>query len=115
MRAVVAACVAARENLTEVGWYRSPDQPFDKATGQGIAYNSYAYATQIADLEVDVRTGEISVRNVYCAHDVGRAINPNMVEGQIEGMDLAVNLGFTHPSRNELGVLRTEVKNQNLL
>jgi len=81
----VAACVVARDNLTEVGWYRAPDQPWDKATGHGVAYNSFAYATQIADLEVDVRTGEIAVRDVYCAHDVGRAINPNMVEGQVEG------------------------------
>jgi CO/xanthine dehydrogenase Mo-binding subunit len=82
---VVAACTVARDNLTEVGWYRAPDQPWDKATGQGIAYNSFAYAAQIADVEVDTRTGRIAVRDFYCAHDVGHAINPNMVHGQIEG------------------------------
>ncbi len=82
---VVGACFAKRENLTEVGWYRTPDQPWDKATGQGIAYHSFAFATQIADVEINTASGQIDVKNFYCAHDVGRAINPNMVTGQIEG------------------------------
>ncbi|MEQ8818630.1 MAG: xanthine dehydrogenase family protein molybdopterin-binding subunit [Sumerlaeia bacterium] len=81
----VKSCYAMRENLTEVGWYAVPDQPWDKATGQGIAYHSFAYATQIADVEINAATGAIQVKNFFCAHDVGRAINPNMVEGQIEG------------------------------
>jgi CO/xanthine dehydrogenase Mo-binding subunit len=82
---VVTACILARENLTEVGWYRVPEQPWDKPTGQGIAYHAFAYATQIADVELDVRTGEIAVRGFFCAHDVGRAIHPDMVKAQIEG------------------------------
>ena len=82
---VVAACCKARENLTEVGWHAVPHQPWDVATGQGTAYHSFAFATQIADVEVNTATGQVDVRNYYAAHDVGRAINPNMVEGQIEG------------------------------
>jgi CO/xanthine dehydrogenase Mo-binding subunit len=83
--AVVTACYKDRLNLTEVGWYATPDQPWDKPTGQGIAYHSFAFATQIADVEVNTATGQVDVRNYFAAHDVGRAINPNMVHGQIEG------------------------------
>lgn len=81
----VAACCQERENLTEVGWYAVPHQPWDKQTGQGIAYHSFAYATQIADVEVNTATGQVDVKAFHAAHDVGRAINPNMVHGQIEG------------------------------
>ncbi|MCB2155781.1 xanthine dehydrogenase family protein molybdopterin-binding subunit [bacterium] len=81
----VGACFKARENLTEVGWYAVPHQEWDLPTGQGVAYHSFAFATQIADVEVNSATGQIDVKNVWAAHDVGRAINPNMLTGQIEG------------------------------
>lgn len=58
--------------------------PLD-AQGQGVPYATYAYASQIADIEVDTETGKVQVLGVRAAHDVGRAINPRNVEGQIEG------------------------------
>jgi CO/xanthine dehydrogenase Mo-binding subunit len=48
-------------------------------------YPGYAYTTQVAALEVDPNTGEVKVLEVLAAHDVGRAINPQKIEGQIEG------------------------------
>lgn len=81
----VRDCYDERENLVEVGYYKTPHQPWDKPTGQGVAYNSYAYATQVAEVEINALTGQIEVKHFWCAHDVGRAINPNMVVGQIEG------------------------------
>lgn len=57
----------------------------DTVTGQGAPYWPYAFGTQIAEVEVDTETGEVQVLKVAAAHDVGRAINVQGVEGQIEG------------------------------
>jgi CO/xanthine dehydrogenase Mo-binding subunit/aerobic-type carbon monoxide dehydrogenase small subunit (CoxS/CutS family) len=48
-------------------------------------YPAYAYTTQVAALEVDPTTGDVRMLRVLAAHDVGRAINPQKIEGQIEG------------------------------
>jgi CO/xanthine dehydrogenase Mo-binding subunit len=48
-------------------------------------YPAYAYTTQVAAVEVDPTTGEVRMLRVLAAHDVGRAINPQKIEGQIEG------------------------------
>ena len=66
------------------GWYIAPDSTFDKETGQGNAYFTYSYATNVAEVEVDMQTGEVRVLRIVAAHDMGRAINPQQVEGQIE-------------------------------
>ena len=42
-------------------------------------------AAQVAEVEVDTVTGEVQVLGIWAAHDVGRAVNPQGVEGQIEG------------------------------
>ncbi len=57
----------------------------DPETGQGVPYATYAFAAQTAMVEVDKLTGEVQVKRVAAAHDVGRAINPKCVEGQICG------------------------------
>ncbi|MFH1060177.1 MAG: xanthine dehydrogenase family protein molybdopterin-binding subunit [Pseudomonadota bacterium] len=59
--------------------------PLDPATGQGKPYAAYAYAAQCAWVAVDRDSGMVSVREVAAAHDVGRAINPKAVLGQICG------------------------------
>jgi CO/xanthine dehydrogenase Mo-binding subunit len=66
-------------------WYDNTTKDVDHDTNQGDAYASYIYATQVADVEVDTETGEITVLRVFAAHDVGKAINPMMVEQQVEG------------------------------
>ncbi|MCF8008432.1 MAG: molybdopterin-dependent oxidoreductase [Halanaerobiales bacterium] len=58
----------------------------DKKTGQTEKnYVAYTFMTQVIDLKIDTDTGLIEVLNVYTALDVGKAINPINVEGQIEG------------------------------
>ncbi len=64
--------------------YDPPTLPLD-AKGQGKPYAVYGYGAQIAELEVDMRLGTVKLVKVTAAHDVGKAINPLMVEGQIEG------------------------------
>ncbi len=58
---------------------------FDKETGYSVPNLSYAYAAQAVEVEVDVETGFIKILRVVSADDVGRAINPALVRGQIEG------------------------------
>ncbi|MER8477583.1 molybdopterin-dependent oxidoreductase [Mesorhizobium sp. M0115] len=64
--------------------YDPPTQPLD-AKGQGKPYAVYGYGAQIAELEVDLRLGTVKLIKITAAHDVGKAINPLLAEGQIEG------------------------------
>ena len=57
----------------------------DPENGHCRHYEKHAYAAQIAEVEVDTRTGETEVKRICAAHSCGRAINPMMVEGQIQG------------------------------
>jgi len=74
------------------GRFDPPTTPLD-ADGQGIPYASYAFAAQIAVVEVDLDLGTTRVLRIVAAHDVGRAINPQLVEGQIHG-GIAQGLGL---------------------
>jgi CO/xanthine dehydrogenase Mo-binding subunit len=58
---------------------------FDPETGYGTPNFAYGYVAQAVEVEVDTETGQLRVLRVVCADDVGRAINPQQVEGQIEG------------------------------
>ncbi|MDO7785742.1 xanthine dehydrogenase family protein molybdopterin-binding subunit [Desulforamulus aquiferis] len=75
------------------GWHDNTTSDVDPETNQGDAYSTYIYATQVADVEVDTETGEVKVLQVVAAHDCGRAINPQLVEAQIEGA-VAQGLGY---------------------
>ena len=66
------------------GRFDPPTEPLD-SDGQGIPYASYAFAAQMAEVEIDLELGTTRVLRVVAAHDVGRAINPTQVEGQIHG------------------------------
>ncbi|MEA3375712.1 MAG: molybdopterin cofactor-binding domain-containing protein [Chloroflexota bacterium] len=66
--------------------YRAPKTtPFDPETGEGVPNFAYGYVAQAVEVAVDVETGELEVRRVVCVDDVGKAINPQQVEGQVEG------------------------------
>ncbi len=66
------------------GRFDPPTTPLDK-NGQGNPYACYGFATQVALVEVDQELGTTHVLRIAAAHDVGRAINPQQVEGQIHG------------------------------
>jgi len=75
------------------GTWNPPTVPMDPQTGQGKPFNTYVYATQIAEVDVDDETGEVEVIRITASHDCGTAINPMLVEGQIEG-GVAMGLGM---------------------
>ena len=72
------------ETLEGIGRFDPPTVPLD-ADGQGIPYATYGFAAQIASLDVDTQLGTVALRRIVAAHDVGRAVNPTLVEGQIHG------------------------------
>ncbi len=74
------------------GTFDPPTTPLDE-NGQGIPYATYAFAAQMAVVEVDLELGTVKVLRIVAAHDVGKAINPTLVEGQIEG-GIAQGLGL---------------------
>jgi len=74
------------------GAFDPPTTPLD-ADGQGVPYATYAFAAQLAEVEVDLELGTVKVLRIVAAHDVGRAINPTLVEGQIQG-GVAQGLGL---------------------
>lgn len=73
--------------------YNPPTVPMDPETGQGKPFNTYVYATQIAEVEVDDETGEVEVLRIVAVHDCGTPINPMLVEGQIQG-GISMGVGF---------------------
>ncbi|MDB5073114.1 MAG: aldehyde oxidase, partial [Candidatus Eremiobacteraeota bacterium] len=99
-RAVHDAALAARdawqrgEPPEATVQYRPPaTTPLDLETGAGTPNYCYGYAAQAVEVEVDVTTGVTRVIKIVSVHDVGRAINRQQVEGQIEGC-LAQALGY---------------------
>ena len=62
-----------------------PTEMIDPDTGAGQPNFCYGYVAEVVDLAIDIETGHISVDRVVCADDVGRAINPMLIEGQVEG------------------------------
>jgi CO/xanthine dehydrogenase Mo-binding subunit/aerobic-type carbon monoxide dehydrogenase small subunit (CoxS/CutS family) len=69
-----------------------PTSPLDE-NGQGNPYAVFGFGAHLAEIEVDTELGTVRVLKVTAAHDVGRAINPTLIEGQIEG-GVAQGLGM---------------------
>ena len=67
-----------------IGEFDPPITMLDEK-GQGNAYATFAFATQICSVDTDIRLGIVKPIRFVAAHDVGRAINPSLVEGQIQG------------------------------
>ncbi|MCR9221158.1 MAG: molybdopterin-dependent oxidoreductase [Alphaproteobacteria bacterium] len=78
--------------LEGFGRFDPPTTGLD-ADGQGVPYATYGFAAQIAEVEVDVELGTVTPIRLLAAHDVGRAVNPTLVEGQIHG-GVAQGLGL---------------------
>jgi CO/xanthine dehydrogenase Mo-binding subunit len=103
----LAACRARGIPLRAEGRWVGPPVTWDEATGQGDAYFTYVYSCNLAEVEVAAATGRVRVLRLLGAHDVGRAINPQMLEGQIYGglvMGMGLALGEIYHVENGLGV-----------
>src|SRR5262249_39500319 len=108
----------SREYISQHGELRAfarysspPGVSWDEQTYSGDAYPVYSWGAEVAEIEVDLDTFEVSVKRITTAQDIGRAINPVLVAGQIEGGTLqAVGYGLLE----ELVVERGRVVNNRL-
>jgi xanthine dehydrogenase molybdenum-binding subunit len=102
--------------LMATSFYDPPTEPQDERYVGNISA-AYGFGAHVAEVEVDEETGLVHVLNLWCAHDVGRALNPAGVEGQVLGgavmglgLALTEELGIAdghvqHPSLREYGLL----------
>ena len=77
------------KGLSEDPWSVQPDK-----NGYGNVSSAYTFAAQVAEVEVDVETGQVEVLHFWCAHDLGKVINPIGAECQIEGGVLSMGIGY---------------------
>ncbi|MDO9088280.1 MAG: molybdopterin-dependent oxidoreductase [Anaerolineaceae bacterium] len=81
-----------------------PDRPHSRAT-----HFTYSYGTHVAIVEVDEKTGKVSVQTIIAAHDVGNAINPKIIRGQIEGgAIMGMGYGLSEEFIIENGIIKTD-------
>lgn len=90
----------AREGTLEAtGWYDTPKDIHGDYRGGTIgASPAYSFSAHVAEVEVDVETGFVDVRKIWIAHDCGKALNPLLVEGQMEG---SAYMGFAEALMEE--------------
>ena len=75
------------------GYFDPPASGIDKETSQGVPYVTYGFATHMTEVQVEEATGACHVNKVWASHDVGRALNPRLINGQIQG-GVAMGIGF---------------------
>jgi CO/xanthine dehydrogenase Mo-binding subunit len=93
---VVKECYKRHVSLTDTGIYTAPKCEFEQENSQGTTYMQYTYGAVVAEIQVDTELGVVKPLKITAAYDVGKAINPLSVEGQIEGGTVqALGYGLT--------------------
>ena len=82
---LVLACEQRGVHTSHLAVWHAEGGTYDPKTGQGGTFPDYTYGTHAAEVEVDLDTGQVTVLKYVASHDVGRAINPMRVVGQIQG------------------------------
>ena len=82
---VVAEAYRGGVSLREDGFFIAPDAPWNQEVGQGTPYVQYTWGALVVEVEVDMGTGYYRVLGAHTAYDVGKAVNPGGVLGQIYG------------------------------
>jgi CO/xanthine dehydrogenase Mo-binding subunit len=77
--------VEERPAVASYTYFPPKTTPFDPQTGKSEPNFAYGYVAEAVEVEVDLETGMVEVLNVVCADDVGKAVNPQQVQGQVEG------------------------------
>lgn len=82
------------KTITSKEVYSPPNTaPPDLKTGYGNYCPTYAFGVQVAEVEVDRETGKVKVIKITAVHDVGKALNPLLIEGQVEG-GVSMGMGY---------------------
>ena len=94
LRDVLAHCARVGVARSQLAVYHAPaGEAVDLAKGSGKIFPDYTFGAHAVEVEVDTQIGTVRVLKHVAAHDVGRAINPQSVEGQIQG-GAAQGLGY---------------------
>ena len=83
-----------RPARAEFRYHPRPTTGYTPGTGEGDPHITIGYCAQVADVEVDLETGHVKVKRLVSVNDVGKAVNPQLIEGQIEG-GVAQAVGWT--------------------
>lgn len=100
-----------KELLIKEGSFRAYSTMMDEETGIGEPYWPYTFGACGVEVDVNEETGEIKILNAVVAQDVGKAINPHLIEGQIDG-GFAMGVGYT--LMEDLNIVNGEIKNNRL-
>ena len=79
--------------MSNFAWHRPKPFDHDHHTGKGCAFGTYAYGCVVAEVEVDTGTGFVTVEKVTSSHDVGTAVHPELIKGQVYG-GIVMGQGF---------------------
>ncbi|MBT3273630.1 MAG: molybdopterin-dependent oxidoreductase [Spirochaetales bacterium] len=94
------------------GSFRAPEIDWDEETGEGRPYFTYVYSCQAAEVSIEKATGKITLLNVVAGHDIGKAVNPGLLNGQIfGGVTQGAGMALMEDLHVEDGI--TETKNFN--
>ncbi len=105
----LAKIVESEERLlTVTETFTAQTTTMDPETGMGAPYWPYTFNAYGVEVDVDTDTGRVHVTKAYCVQDVGRAINPELVEGQIDG---GFVMGLGYALYEDLGVKNGVIKN----
>jgi len=85
--------IQERGSLVWEGYFDPETTSLDPETGEGVPFATYTFASHLVTAEVDTRTGRVHLKQVTAAQDVGRAVNPQGVHGQIHG-GVGMGIGF---------------------
>ena len=83
-----------RPARAEFTYHPRPTTGYAPDTGEGDPHITVGYCAQVADVAVDLETGHVTVKRLVSVNDVGKAVNPQLIEGQIEG-GVAQAIGWT--------------------
>ena len=97
-------------NLAVIGWYKGPNVHWDEETGQGSAYFTYVYGCQVAEVSVNVATGEVYIDKITAVHDAGKVINKLGALGQVYG---GVTQGAGYALWEEISSFDGKIKEDN--
>jgi len=84
-RDLIKSCLRRNVSLSETVDFTATGVGFDEKTSQGIPYLQYTFGAIVAEVEVDTSLGTVTPLKLTTAYDVGKAVNPLSIEGQIEG------------------------------
>lgn len=85
LKDLVKECKNRLIEVSHLGTFFAEGGKFDPRKGKGRTFPDYTYGTHAVEVDIDPETGELEIIRYVACHDVGRAINPLRVEGQIQG------------------------------